>query len=103
MPAGAVWTSAEEAALVDYLVDNRAEAGDGGSFKIPTFQQALPHLTHLHKSGPIKTAKICKNKYNVVCFLAFLVVRWLINNLVVPQTVSHHSCDPVCFWLGVGR
>ena len=36
MPA--VWTSCEEAALVDFLVENKAEAGDGGNFKNATFQ-----------------------------------------------------------------
>ena len=70
MPAGAVWTSAEETALVEFLVENRSEAGDGGNFKSPTFQQAVAHIAPLLKEGPVKTVKSARNKWTAVCLLS---------------------------------
>lgn len=66
MPAGAVWTSAEETAFVDYLVDHKAEAGDGGNFKTTTYQRVISHIAPLHESGAIKTVKACRNKWTAV-------------------------------------
>jgi hypothetical protein len=53
-------------AFVDFLVDNKSEAGDGRNFKAPTFQQAANHIATLHEHGPIKTTKIAHNKWTMV-------------------------------------
>jgi len=74
MPTGAIWTAAEETAFVDFLVDNKSGAGDGGNFKAPTFQRAANHIATLHECGPIKTAKIAHNKWTTVCLLLFLFI-----------------------------
>ncbi|KDR65022.1 hypothetical protein GALMADRAFT_82385 [Galerina marginata CBS 339.88] len=63
MPAGAVWTAPEETALVDFLGDNKAEAGDGGNFKSTTFQRAVSHIAPLHERGSIKTVKSTRSKW----------------------------------------
>ncbi|KAF8808362.1 hypothetical protein BYT27DRAFT_7096815 [Phlegmacium glaucopus] len=63
MPAGAVWTTAEETALVDFLEDNKAEAGDGGNFKTTTFQQAVSQIAPLHEHGLVKTVKSTCTKW----------------------------------------
>jgi hypothetical protein len=47
MAPSAIWTPAEETALVDFLVDNKAEAGDGGNFKKATFQRAANNIAPL--------------------------------------------------------
>jgi hypothetical protein len=50
--------------LVDFLVDNKAEAGDGGNFKKATFQRATTSIAPLHERGPVKTVKGCQNKWS---------------------------------------
>ena len=73
MAQKALWTAAEEQALVEFIVDHKAEAGDGGNFKQATFQQAALHLAPLHQRGTAKAAKTCSNKYSAVCH-AFLSI-----------------------------
>jgi len=77
MPA--IWTPREEAALVDFLVENKAEAGDGGNFKNVTFQRAALSIAPLHERGALKTVKSCQNKYAAVSllisFLSYLDYR----------------------------
>ncbi|KAF8816147.1 hypothetical protein BYT27DRAFT_7221677 [Phlegmacium glaucopus] len=63
MPAGAVWTAAEETALVNFLEDNKAEAGDGGNFKTTTFQWAVSQIAPLHERGLVKTVKSTHTKW----------------------------------------
>ena len=60
------WSPEETAVLVDYLYDHRAEAGDGGNFKAPTFNAAATHINPLLSQGPQKTAQMCKTKWNSV-------------------------------------
>jgi hypothetical protein len=62
----ASWNDEETQALVDYLWEHRAESGDGGSFKDVVFNAIPDHIAHLLTSGPAKTAKQCKTKYNGV-------------------------------------
>lgn len=66
MPPSAHWTTAEELVFVDFLVANKAEAGDGSNFKAATFQKAANHLAHLLERGAAKNAKSCGNKYCAV-------------------------------------
>ena len=75
MPTGAVWTSTKEPALVEFLVENRSEAGNRRNFKSPTFQQAVAHIAPLLKEDPVKTVKSARNKWTAVCLLSrFLLV-----------------------------
>lgn len=62
----AVWTAEEIDALVNYLVANHAEAGDGGNFKTATFTAASRDILPLLKVGPPKTERMCKTKWSGV-------------------------------------
>jgi hypothetical protein len=61
-----VWTAAEEIALLDYLNEHLAEAGDGANFKKATFTQAAIHIAPLLKHGPEKDFKACQNKWSAL-------------------------------------
>lgn len=63
MAPSAIWTVAEETAFVDFLIDNKAEAGDGGNFKNATFQRAATVIAPLCERGAAKTVKSCQNKW----------------------------------------
>ncbi|KAG5650565.1 hypothetical protein H0H81_011808 [Sphagnurus paluster] len=67
MPAGAIWISAEETFLVDFLLDHKSEARDGGNFKTMTYQQAVTHIAPLHERGIVKTVKACQKKWCMFC------------------------------------
>ncbi|KAF8803198.1 hypothetical protein BYT27DRAFT_7171949 [Phlegmacium glaucopus] len=60
----ASWNEKEVEALVNYLWEHRAESGDGGTFKDVTFNAIPGCIADLLTSGPAKTAKQCKTKYN---------------------------------------
>jgi hypothetical protein len=62
----AAWTSEETTAFVNFLYENRAEAGDGGNFKATTHANAAEAISHLLRVGPKKTGKMCKTKYTGV-------------------------------------
>jgi hypothetical protein len=66
MPAANTWISAEEVALVAFLHDNRAEAGDGGSFKKSTFQRAAQYIASFRGNGQAKDVKSCQNKWTAL-------------------------------------
>lgn len=61
--AKAYWNDKEIAAFIDYLHDHKAEAGDGGNFKISTFNRAAEHLAPLLTQGGKKTSAMCKTKW----------------------------------------
>lgn len=65
-PQKAVWTAEEIDALVNYLVANHAEAGDGGNFKTATFTAAAREILPLLRVGPPKTERMCKTKWSSV-------------------------------------
>jgi len=68
MAPSAIWTAAEETSLLDFLVDNKAEAGDGGNFNKTTFQRAVTSIAPLLERGAAKTVKSCQNKWASVSF-----------------------------------
>jgi hypothetical protein len=57
------WNDAETLALVDFLWEHRAEAGDGGTFKDTTFHAAADHIAKDWTTGAAKTVKRCKTKW----------------------------------------
>jgi hypothetical protein len=62
----ASWNDEETQELVNYLWEHRAECGDGGTFKDVAFNAIPGRIANLLTSGPAKTAKQCKTKYNGV-------------------------------------
>jgi len=60
------WTTADEEELIQFLVDNKSAAGDGGNFKKVTWMAAATHMKKVTTKGGVKTADGCKNKWNRV-------------------------------------
>lgn len=62
-----IWTLEDESHLVHFLIDHKAEAGDGANFKTSLWNAAAEELSkHITKGGP-KTAGSCKSKWDRVC------------------------------------
>ncbi|KAG1887711.1 hypothetical protein F4604DRAFT_1674887 [Suillus subluteus] len=63
----AQWNVAETNALLDHLLSNKSEVGDGG-FKPSTFTSAATALAraNLLTAGPPKTNKRCRSKWNML-------------------------------------
>src|SRR5271170_133672 len=59
----ATWTDADESALLAFLLDHKAEAGDGANFKQTTWNEAAIKLGERPYKGGAKTANSCKNKW----------------------------------------
>jgi hypothetical protein len=57
------WTTSDEAALIDFLVEHKAEAGDGFTFKGPIWKAAAVHIVAYNVRGNPKTDHVCKNKW----------------------------------------
>ncbi|KAF5315011.1 hypothetical protein D9619_007458 [Psilocybe cf. subviscida] len=68
------WTPKEEQALLEFLVEHKSEARDGGNFKQATFCQAALHLAPLHVCSAQKAGKNCANKYSYFRQLYRIVV-----------------------------
>ena len=62
----AYWTTADETVLLEHLKLNAAAAGDGASFKAPTFLSASVAVNAIRTKGGPKTASACKNKFSAV-------------------------------------
>jgi hypothetical protein len=62
----AQWNENEVTALVDYLFLHKSEAGEGGSFKMATFNAAAASIVSHHTHGPAKTGLMCKTKWTSV-------------------------------------
>ncbi|KAF8964770.1 hypothetical protein BDZ97DRAFT_1918729 [Flammula alnicola] len=60
----AQWTTEDEVTFIDFLLLHAAAAGDGGNFKMVTFNAAAPVVEAKRVKGGPKTAKACQNKYN---------------------------------------
>jgi hypothetical protein len=63
----AQWNEQEVTALLEYLNGHKAEAGDGGSFKMSTLNAAATHIQQHLTQGPVKTGRMCKTKWTAVC------------------------------------
>jgi Myb/SANT-like DNA-binding domain len=60
------WNPAEEKAMIDCLVEHKAEAGDGSHFKDTTWTKVAECLQSLRTDGGVKTPKKCKEKWGRV-------------------------------------
>lgn len=63
VPLIASWSKEAEFALVHFLVEHKAEAGDNGKFKDMTWTAAADEMAKYHEKGAVKTAKMCKGKW----------------------------------------
>jgi hypothetical protein len=62
------WGPSADAALISFLLDHKAEAGDGGSFKPNIWNAAAVKMLKHTTKGGIKIASKCKAKYVAVHF-----------------------------------
>jgi hypothetical protein len=71
----AIWTTDDEAVLIDYLDEHQAEAGDGLSFKMSTWNQAAVKVADSTTKGGPKDGTGCKNKWACVCHSILVVLK----------------------------
>ena len=60
------WSLKDETTLINYLIENRSYAGDGGTFKDTIWSGIVPTLEAQRTEGGVKTAKKCKEKWGWV-------------------------------------
>lgn len=63
----AIWTIEDETALIDFLAERKAEAGDGANFKGAVWGAAAQEMAKHTTKGGVKTADACKTKWGRVC------------------------------------
>lgn len=90
MAPPSTWTHAEVVALVDFLHEYRAEAGDGGNFKKTTFHRLTQHLVPFCTNGHVKDVKSCQNKWSAVRFFLFSLKRHCCK---MSQMIEHVMCE----------
>ncbi|KAJ7725520.1 hypothetical protein DFH07DRAFT_719318, partial [Mycena maculata] len=74
----ALWSPSETKELLDFLVTQKAKAGDRGNFPGPVWTAASALLDPKVKKGGLKTAKVYLNKYTQLRGI-FKVIRELQN------------------------
>ena len=73
------WSKDDVEALIDFLVEHKAEAGDGGNFKAVVWTAVAQEMGKRTSKGAKKTAAKCKSKWERVCTSwAIPVSSWLI-------------------------
>jgi|ERR1700722_3185400 len=64
----AAWQDSDVRALLNFLLEHKAEAGDGANFKPAIWNKAATMFSSIpHNIGGPKTANSCKNKWAKVC------------------------------------
>ncbi|KAF8216706.1 hypothetical protein K438DRAFT_2007510 [Mycena galopus ATCC 62051] len=58
------WLFEDESSLIEFLVENIAEAGDNKNLTMKTFHACADHLEPTRTKGGPKTAKSCAQKYS---------------------------------------
>jgi hypothetical protein len=71
----AIWTVDDETVLIDYLDEHQAEAGDGLSFKMPTWNWAAVKVAESTMKGGLKDGTGCKNKWACICCSILVVLK----------------------------
>ena len=71
----AIWTVDDKTVLIDYLDEHQAEAGDGLSFKMPTWNGAAVEVAESTTKGGPKDGTGCKNKWACVCCSILVVLK----------------------------
>jgi hypothetical protein len=66
-------------ALLAFLVENKASAGDGANFKSTTWQGAASHVNAIRKEGAAKTKESCRAKFKALK-ATYLIVKAIRNN-----------------------
>jgi hypothetical protein len=62
----ASWTDTDEDELIQFLINNKSTAGDGGNFKNVMWNAAAAHMRKFTTKGGAKTVNACKSKWGRV-------------------------------------
>ena len=62
----AQWSEADEIALIEYITDHKAEAGDGMKFKASFWSGAAKAMVSHSSLGGVKTPQGCSSKWDRV-------------------------------------
>ncbi|KAJ7200242.1 hypothetical protein B0H12DRAFT_962177, partial [Mycena haematopus] len=90
--SNAHWTERNEIKLLNHLIENRAAAGDGITFKKPTWTSAAVAVNEdEHVKGGPKTADSCKSKFQKVRLL-YLLICEIIGNSGWTWNDKHGAC-----------
>jgi hypothetical protein len=65
-PSKAQWSEADEIALIDYITEHKAEAGDGMKFKASFWSGAAKEMVSHSALGGVKTSQGCSSKWDRV-------------------------------------
>jgi hypothetical protein len=65
--AKAQWSEADEIALIKYIAEHKAEAGDGTKFKLLFWTGAAKEMLSHCALGGMKTSQACSSKWDQVC------------------------------------
>jgi hypothetical protein len=71
----ALWTVDDETVLIDYLDEHQAEAGDGLSFKMATWNGAAVKVVESTTKGSPKDGTGCKNNWACECCSILVVLK----------------------------
>jgi hypothetical protein len=81
------WMDADELALINFLLDHKAESGDGGSFKSNIWNAAAAEMVKHTTKGGIKVAAKCKAKYVLVHTMLFCYFEWHLNHISFERSI----------------
>jgi hypothetical protein len=84
------WNDAEVTAFLDYLLANKSRMGKSGAFPQAVYNSAAIEIANHHTSGPPKTGKSCKSKWNTVCITLMSSVLLI----YLFSVKSHIQCNP---------
>ena len=87
----AKWTDEETAVLLNFLAQELPKAGDGGTFKKPTWTAAASLLVTDFQEfkGGTKDAEACERRFALVSFF-LLLYRSITNYLLDEEAVRSH-------------
>ena len=66
------WSEEDETRFIQFLITQKAKAGDSATFKDPVFRAAAAHMEETRTKGGPKTLERCRAKWNRVCALQIL-------------------------------
>ncbi|KAJ7737142.1 hypothetical protein DFH07DRAFT_699384, partial [Mycena maculata] len=69
------WTNLDHITCLEFLIEHKAEAGDGRNFKIKTFYEVAIVVNAVRSKGGPKTANACQTKYAALKKLYQLVLE----------------------------
>lgn len=97
------WNDIETTKLVEYLWEHRAEGGDGGTFKAPTFRAAAQYISEYRTSGPVKSDKNLQSKWNTVSHASSLSRYHLLTYHIAQVHISiYHHIPRYYIWNPLG-